>query len=77
MKKLVYLSLGSNLGDREQHLREAISRLRELGTIKQVSAFYETQPVEVQTEQPWFLNCAVALETELMPLEFLGPDARG
>jgi 2-amino-4-hydroxy-6-hydroxymethyldihydropteridine diphosphokinase len=72
MKKLVYLSLGSNLGDREQHLREATSRLRELGIIKQVSAFYETQPVEVLTEQPWFLNCAVAIETELMPSEFLG-----
>jgi len=71
MKKLVYLSLGSNLGDRERHLREAISRLRELGVIRRVSAFYETQPVEVQNEQPWFLNCALAMETQLMPLEFL------
>jgi 2-amino-4-hydroxy-6-hydroxymethyldihydropteridine diphosphokinase len=71
MKKLVYLSLGSNLGDREEYLREAISRLRNLGVISQISAFYETQPVEVQTEQPWFLNCALAMETELAPLEFL------
>ena len=71
MKKLVYLSLGSNLGDREKFLREAIFRLAELGVIRQVSAFYETQPVEVQGEQPWFLNCALAMETELMPLEFL------
>jgi len=71
MKKLVYLSLGSNLGDREKHLREAISRLQDLGVIRQISTFYETQPVEVQTEQPWFLNCAVAMETELLPLEFL------
>ncbi len=71
MKKLVYLSLGSNLGDSERYLREAISRLQELGVIRQVSAFYETQPVEVQGEQPWFLNCALAMETELMPLEFL------
>lgn len=72
MKKLVYLSLGSNLGDRENYLREAISRLGSLGAIKQVSGFYETQPVEVQNEQPWFLNCALDMETELMPLEFLG-----
>ena len=72
MKKLVYLSLGSNLGDREKYLREAISRLQDMGVIREVSAFYETQPVEVQGEQPWFLNCAVAMETELMPLEFLG-----
>lgn len=71
MKKMVYLSLGSNLGDSERYLREAISRLQDLGVIRQVSAFYETQPVEVQGEQPWFLNCALAMETELMPLEFL------
>lgn len=54
MKKMVYLSLGSNLGDSERYLREAISRLQDLGVIRQVSAFYETQPVEVQGEQPWF-----------------------
>jgi 2-amino-4-hydroxy-6-hydroxymethyldihydropteridine diphosphokinase len=71
MKKLVYLSLGSNLGDREKYLREAISRLEGLGVVRKVSAFYETQPVEVQDEQPWFLNCALAMETELMPLDFL------
>lgn len=71
MKKLVYLSLGSNLGDREKNFREAISRLQDLGVIMQISAFYETQPVEVQAEQPWFLNCALAMETELPALEFL------
>ena len=71
MKKLVYLSLGSNLGDREKNFREAISRLQDLGVIRQISAFYETQPVEVQAEQPWFLNCALAMETELPALEFL------
>lgn len=71
MKKLVYLSLGSNLGDSERYLREAIFRLQDLGAVRQVSAFYETQPVEVQGEQPWFLNCALAMETELMPREFL------
>ncbi len=71
MKKLVYLSLGSNLGDREKYLREAISRLRDMGVIRQISAFYETQPVQVKTEQPWFLNCALAIETGLRPLEFL------
>ena len=71
MKKLVYLSLGSNLGDRERHLRDAISRLQELGVTRQVSAFYETEPVEVEREQPWFLNCAVAMETQLSPAQFL------
>jgi len=36
-----------------------------------VSSFYETEPVEVLQEQPWFLNCAAALETELSPEELL------
>jgi 2-amino-4-hydroxy-6-hydroxymethyldihydropteridine diphosphokinase len=67
----VYLSLGSNLGDRAANLREALGRLHELGTITRVSSFYETEPVEVDVEQPWFLNCAVALETTLTPKEFL------
>src|SRR5579864_482409 len=71
MKKLVYLSLGSNLGGRGIIIHETVSRLRQLGIIRQVSSFYETQPVEVDREQPWFLNCALAIETELMPLEFL------
>jgi len=59
---LVYLSLGSNVGDREAHLREAIARLKTVGTVLSVSSFYETEPVEV-TNQGWFLNCAVAMET--------------
>lgn len=64
MPCLAYLSLGSNVGDREKHLRGAIHRLETLGHVTEVSSFYETEPVEV-TQQPWFLNCATALETEL------------
>ena len=71
MKRTAYLSLGSNLGDREANLREAIAHLRELGAVSRVSALYETEPVEVAGQQPWFLNCAVTVETELTPLEFL------
>ena len=71
MKEFVYLSLGSNLGDREKYLRQAISRLGDLGAVRQVSAYYETQPVEVRGDQPWFLNCALAIETELEPAAFL------
>jgi len=71
MKKTVYLSLGSNLGDRETNLREAIAHLGELGRVSKVSAVYETEPVEVSGRQPWFLNCAASVETELTPLEFL------
>jgi len=66
MYNLVYLSLGSNVGDRERNLRNAVDRMRGAGTIAAVSSFYETEPVE-RVEQPWFLNCVVALETEESP----------
>jgi 2-amino-4-hydroxy-6-hydroxymethyldihydropteridine diphosphokinase len=62
MPELVYLSLGSNVGDREKNLREAIDRLGALGRVVSLSSFYETEPVEF-TSQPWFLNCALSLET--------------
>lgn len=68
--QLVYLSLGSNVGDRAAHLRVAMERLAESGTVKATSAFYETEPVDV-TDQPWFLNCVVALETGKTPRELL------
>jgi 2-amino-4-hydroxy-6-hydroxymethyldihydropteridine diphosphokinase len=71
MKTTVYLSLGSNIGEREANLGEAIQRLEGLGDVKAVSALYETEPVEVEREQSWFLNCAVRMETELMAEEFL------
>jgi 2-amino-4-hydroxy-6-hydroxymethyldihydropteridine diphosphokinase len=71
LKKTVYLSLGSNLGDRAGNLREAVHRLSELGAVTAVSSLYETEPVEVERTQPWFLNCVVAIETELMPKQFL------
>jgi len=70
VKKIVYLSLGSNLGDRQVNLRNAIGRLLELGDVLEVSSLYDTEPVEF-TDQPWFLNCAVAVRTDLIPHEFL------
>ena len=70
MRKTVYLSLGSNLGDREGNLKAAIKRLSELGEVAAVSSFYETEPVEY-TQQPWFLNCVVKLQTEKMPRQLL------
>jgi 2-amino-4-hydroxy-6-hydroxymethyldihydropteridine diphosphokinase len=70
MRKLVYLSLGSNVGDREANLKNALVRLQDLGNIISLSSFYETEPVEV-TAQPWFLNAVVALETEKMPKQLL------
>jgi 2-amino-4-hydroxy-6-hydroxymethyldihydropteridine diphosphokinase len=71
VKKTVYLGLGSNLGDRQANLLAAIEQLRSLGDVRAVSSFYETEPMEV-AQQPWFLNCAVALDTELMPRQLMG-----
>ena len=70
MPKRVYLSLGSNVGDRAANLRTAIHRVGSLGNVMAVSSFYETEPVEVAA-QPWFLNCAVELDTEKMPKQLL------
>ncbi len=67
---LAYLSLGSNVGDREGQLREALTRLDAAGRVVAVSSFYETEPVEF-TRQPWFLNCAVALQTSQTPLQLI------
>jgi 2-amino-4-hydroxy-6-hydroxymethyldihydropteridine diphosphokinase len=67
---VVYLSLGSNVGDREAQLREAMLRLGAAGRVVAASSFYETEPVEF-TQQPWFLNCAIALETSLKPEQLM------
>ena len=69
--EIVFLSLGSNVGDRENNLCAAIAALPELGVkIKQVSSIYETEPVDL-LEQPWFLNCVVEGETTVPPVELL------
>ena len=70
MPQVAYLSLGSNVGDRENYLRDAIARLETAGRIVSVSSFYETEPVEF-AGQAWFLNCAVALATDRTPDQLL------
>lgn len=67
-----YLGLGSNVGDREGHLRAAIALLREHGVeVEAVSSLYETEPVGEVLDQPDFLNAAVRIRTELEPEELL------
>ena len=71
MSKTVYLSLGSNIGDRERNLRDAVGLLAEpqLRAVR-VSSFYETEPLDVH-DQPWFLNAVVEAETDLFPKQLL------
>ena len=70
--KLVYIGLGSNLGDREATIRAALDRLDGQDEIQvvRVSSLRETDPVGY-TYQPRFLNGVAALETELSPRELL------
>jgi len=67
-----YLGLGSNVGDRESHLRAAIEMLREHGVeVEAVSSTYETEPVGEVLDQPDFLNAAVRIRTDLEPEDLL------
>ena len=69
--KTVYLSLGSNLGDREQMLQSALDRLNAPDLrILRVSSVYETEPIGFK-EQPFFLNLVAEGETDLFPLMLL------
>ncbi len=68
-----YLSLGSNLGDRAEYLRAALSALGRgpSTTLVAVSRVYETEPVEVDEEQPDYLNCVAEVECGLPAVELL------
>lgn len=67
-----YLGLGSNVGDRESHLRAAVELLRERGVeVEAISSTYETEPVGAVLDQPDFLNAAIRIRTDLEPEELL------
>jgi 2-amino-4-hydroxy-6-hydroxymethyldihydropteridine diphosphokinase len=69
--KTVYISLGSNVGDREQQIAAAVQALGTRGIrIVRQSSIYSTEPVDVAT-QGWFLNCVLEVETDLMPRQLL------
>jgi 2-amino-4-hydroxy-6-hydroxymethyldihydropteridine diphosphokinase len=66
--RTAYLGLGSNVGDREAHLRAAIAMLAARGVeVEAVSSLYETEPVGEVLDQPDFLNAAVRARTDLGP----------
>jgi 2-amino-4-hydroxy-6-hydroxymethyldihydropteridine diphosphokinase len=66
-----FLSLGSNLGDREKNLTDALALLQEQGVeILKISSLYETQPVDFPS-QPWFYNQLVEIRTKAQPEAFL------
>lgn len=66
----VYISAGTNMGDREANLRFALASLAKRVAVSNTSSYYETEPVGF-LEQPWFLNQVIELKTDLAPLELL------
>lgn len=67
----VYLSLGTNLGDRHNNLLTAIALLSErAGAILALSALYKTTPWGFESDN-YFLNAALILQTDLLPMELL------
>ena len=68
---IIFLALGSNLGDREEHLRSAVRGLQKRGIeIVRCASIYSTEPREV-LDQPWFLNTVLEANTTLRPEELL------
>ncbi len=70
-KHIVYLGLGSNLGDREEHIRRAVQLIAEqIGTVVRQSALYYSEPWGFQSEHP-FVNAVVCVHTTLTPRRLL------
>ncbi len=65
-----FLSLGSNLGNKEENIARALKLLENKTIILQKSSLYKTKPVGYQ-DQPNFLNCVVKIKTALTPTELL------
>lgn len=67
-----YLALGSNIGDKKKHLKSAIDIINSNENIKlnKISSLYKTAPIGY-TEQDWFLNAVIEIDTNLKPLELL------
>jgi len=66
----VYLGLGSNIGDSELHITQALRLISEICEVKKKSQLYLTEPIG-NRDQNWFLNCVVEIETELDPKHLL------
>lgn len=66
-----YIALGSNVGDRRDHLRHGLNRLGDIGSIVAGSPIYETSPVGGPSDQGPYLNAVVSIETMLRPEDLL------
>ncbi len=67
-KSRVFISIGSNLGDKKENCENALAAIEKKGiaSVLNVSRYYRTEPVDF-TDQAWFVNAAACIETELQP----------
>ena len=71
MQHVVYLGLGTNLGNKKANIRRAVRKIEELiGTVERQSALYETEPWGFSSEN-MFVNAVVRVRTELSPMQLL------
>lgn len=70
MEIIAFFSLGSNLGNREQFLQDAIEEMKQIGTFLDCSSVYETPPWKFETDNR-FLNLCVSFKTTMTPIEIL------
>ena len=71
MQHVVYLGLGTNLGNKKANIRRAVRKIEELiGTVERQSALYETEPWGFSSEH-MFVNAVVRVRTELSPMQLL------
>ena len=70
--KIVYFGIGTNLGNREENLKQAVTRIEEsIGPVLKSSSIYETAPWGFESNDN-FLNMVVQVETKLIPSGLLG-----
>jgi 2-amino-4-hydroxy-6-hydroxymethyldihydropteridine diphosphokinase len=67
---MIYLSLGSNIGDRKLHLETAIEAIQKFAEIKQLSSLYETVPLGFESDELFYNSC-IGIECALSPIELL------
>ncbi|MCX6665541.1 MAG: 2-amino-4-hydroxy-6-hydroxymethyldihydropteridine diphosphokinase [Euryarchaeota archaeon] len=67
---VVYLSLGSNMGDKEDNIRNALKLIEDVDEIKKVSPLYQTEPIGFK-DQSYFLNCVIEVQTNSTPEQML------
>jgi 2-amino-4-hydroxy-6-hydroxymethyldihydropteridine diphosphokinase len=68
---IIYIAIGSNMGDREERVLHAVHKMRAFANVKKISTLGESDAVEANQGQPKFINAVVELDTAFEPEEVL------